>query len=98
MLQFDGGDLFGAKLEEPFKIGQIFYQNGTIFGDSGFNGDFALSIDLDITGLDDDPDSFSYFFNILNTDNTTGDPVRDFATWVCRRAELLLALGGSPLP
>jgi hypothetical protein len=77
VLQFDGGDLFGAKLNQPFKIGQIFYQNGTIIGDSGFDGEFAFSVDLDIDGTDDDPDSFVYFFDILNTDNTTGDPVED---------------------
>ncbi|MGC1199562.1 MAG: choice-of-anchor K domain-containing protein, partial [Geitlerinemataceae cyanobacterium] len=77
VLQFDGGDLFGAKSDRPFKIGQIFYQNGTIDRSSGFNGDFAVSINLDIDGLEDDPAPFVYFFNILNTDNTTGDPVQD---------------------
>jgi Ca2+-binding RTX toxin-like protein len=77
VLQFDGGDLFGAKSNQPFKIGQIFYQNGTINLPSGFDGEFAFSVNLDIDGVENDPDPFVYFFDILNTDNTTGDPVED---------------------
>lgn len=79
LLQFDGGDFFGAKPEEAFKIGQIFYRNGTIVSDSGFDGEFAFSVELDIDGVDDDndPDPFVYLFDILNTENTTGDPVED---------------------
>ena len=77
LLQFDGGDFFGAKPEQPFKLGQIFYRNGTIVSDTGFDGEFAFSVELDIDGVEDDPDPFVYLFDILNTENTTGDPVQD---------------------
>jgi Ca2+-binding RTX toxin-like protein len=77
VLQFDGGDLFGAKSDQPFKIGQILYQNGTLVGGSGFDGEFAFSVNLDIDGVENDPDPFVYFFDIFNTGNTTGNPVKD---------------------
>ena len=77
VLQFDGGDLFGAKPDEPFKIGQIFYQNGTIDRGTGFDGEFAFSVDLDIDGTDNDPDPFVYLFDIFNTPNVNNDPVLD---------------------
>jgi Ca2+-binding RTX toxin-like protein len=77
LLQFDGADFFGAKPQEEFKIGQIFYRNGTIESGTGFNGEFGFSIDLDIEGLEEDPAPFDFFFDILNTPNDSGDPVED---------------------
>ncbi|HIK32394.1 MAG TPA: choice-of-anchor K domain-containing protein [Oscillatoriales cyanobacterium M59_W2019_021] len=74
VVQFDGSD-FGAKIGETFKLGQLFYQNGTT--NRNFNGDFGFSLSLDIDGTDNDPESFDFFFNILNTPNTTGDAVED---------------------
>jgi Ca2+-binding RTX toxin-like protein len=74
VVQFDGSD-FGAKIGDTFKLGQLFYQNGTT--NRNFNGDFGFSLSLDIDGTDNDPGSFDFFFNILNTPNTTGDAVAD---------------------
>ncbi|WP_017661261.1 choice-of-anchor K domain-containing protein [Baaleninema simplex] len=74
IVQFDGSD-FGTEAGEQFKIGQLFYRNGTT--NSNFNGDFGFSLNIDIDDLDDDPESFDFFFNILNTPNETGDPVED---------------------
>jgi Ca2+-binding RTX toxin-like protein len=74
VVQFDGSD-FGAKMGETFKLGQLFYQNGTT--NQNFNGDFGFSLNLDIDGTDNDPGSFDFFFNILNTPNETGDAVAD---------------------
>ncbi len=74
IVQFDGSD-FGATVGESFKIGQLFYRNGTT--QQNFNGDFGFSLNLDIEGTDSDPESFDFFFNILNTQNTTGDAVLD---------------------
>lgn len=74
VVQFDGSD-FGAKIGETFKLGQLFYQNGTT--NRNFNGDFGFSLSLDIDGTDNDPDSFDFFFNIVNTPNETGDAVAD---------------------
>ncbi len=74
IVQFDGSD-FGAEVGEQFKIGQLFYRNGTT--NSNFNGDFGFSLELDIAGLDNDPEPFEFSFNILNTPNTTGSPVED---------------------
>jgi Ca2+-binding RTX toxin-like protein len=77
ILQFDGADYFGAKSSEPFKVGQIFYRNGTIEGDTGFDGEFGFAVELDIDGLEADPAPFEFAFDILNTPNETGDPVED---------------------
>ncbi|MGB6169895.1 MAG: choice-of-anchor K domain-containing protein [Geitlerinemataceae cyanobacterium] len=74
VVQFDGSD-FGAKIGETFKLGQLFYQNGTT--NRNFNGDFGFSLNLDIDGTDNDPGSFDFFFNIVNTPNETGDAVAD---------------------
>jgi Ca2+-binding RTX toxin-like protein len=74
VVQFDGSD-FGAKIGDTFKLGQLFYQNGTT--NQNFNGDFGFSLSLDIDGTDNDPGSFDFFFNILNTPNETGDAVAD---------------------
>lgn len=74
VVQFDGSD-FGAKIGDTFKLGQLFYQNGTT--NQNFNGDFGFSLNLDIDGTDNDPGSFDFFFNILNTPNETGDAVAD---------------------
>ncbi|MGC9505558.1 choice-of-anchor K domain-containing protein [Baaleninema sp.] len=74
IVQFDGSD-FGTQAGEQFKIGQLFYRNGTT--NSNFNGDFGFSLNVDIDNLEEDPESFDFFFNILNTPNTTGDAVED---------------------
>lgn len=74
VVQFDGSD-FGAKMGETFKLGQLFYQNGTT--SRNFNGDFGFSLSLDIDGTENDPEAFDFFFNILNTPNESGDAVAD---------------------
>ena len=73
LVQFDGVD-FGTEVGRQFKLGQLFYQNGSTF--NNFDGDFGFSLDVDIKGVDE-LDSFDFLFNILNTPNVTGDPVKD---------------------
>ncbi|NMG58670.1 calcium-binding protein [Geitlerinema sp. P-1104] len=73
LVQFDGAD-FGTEVGSQFKLGQLFYQNGSTF--NNFDGDFGFSLDLDIKGVEE-LDSFDFLFNILNTPNVTGDPVED---------------------
>lgn len=73
LVQFDGSD-FGTEVNSQFKLGQLFYQNGSTF--NNFDGDFGFSLDLDIKGVEE-LNSFDFLFNILNTPNVTGDPVED---------------------
>ncbi|NER07547.1 MAG: PEP-CTERM sorting domain-containing protein, partial [Okeania sp. SIO3C4] len=42
-----------------------------------FRGDFPLEVELSFTNPFNSAENFNYNFNILNTRNTTGDPVLD---------------------
>ncbi|NJL49234.1 MAG: PTPA-CTERM sorting domain-containing protein [Leptolyngbyaceae cyanobacterium SM2_5_2] len=76
-VQFDGEGSFSASVDSIFKVGNLTYRNGTTLASTGFDGDFPLSIQLSFTNPSGINESFSYLFNILNTDNSTGDPVLD---------------------
>lgn len=73
-VRFDGGT-FVAGTDSPFKVGDLTYRNGATFG--GFDGDFPLTVTLNFTTPAGVNQSFSYLFNILNTPNTSGDPIAD---------------------
>ncbi len=76
-VQFDSEAPFSTSVDSIFKVGNLTYRNGTTLAVSGFDGDFPLSIQLNFTDPAGLNESFSYLFNILNTDNSTGDPVQD---------------------
>jgi hypothetical protein len=76
-VQFDSEDSFSAPIDATFKVGNLTYRNGTTFANTGFDGDFPLSIQLSFTNPAGLNESFSYLFKILNTSNVTGDPVKD---------------------
>jgi hypothetical protein len=76
-VQFDSEDSFSTSVDSIFKVGNLTYRNGTTFANTGFDGDFPLSIQLTFTNPAGLNESFSYLFKILNTDNSTGDPVQD---------------------
>lgn len=73
-VQFNGGS-FTAGVGSLFSLGQFKYQNGSVL--DSFDGNFPLTVSL----LFNDPvvkqQTFSFLFNILNTPNLTGDPVKD---------------------
>ncbi|MEB3182151.1 MAG: choice-of-anchor K domain-containing protein [Nostocaceae cyanobacterium] len=73
-VQYDGLD-FNTDLNNPFVLGNLSYRNGrtTDF----FNGDFPLTVVLSLSNPLGDTQAFRFTFNILNTDNNTGDPVLD---------------------
>jgi|GEM_PF-573878 len=73
-VQYDGLD-FNTDLNNPFVVGNLSYRNGrtTDF----FNGDFPLTVVLSLSNPLGNTQAFSFSFNILNTDNNTGDPVLD---------------------
>ncbi len=73
LVQFDGSD-FGTEVGEQFKLGQLFYRNGSTT--NNFDGDFGFSLDLDVNAVGE-LDSFDFLFNILNTPNESGDAVED---------------------
>lgn len=74
-VRFDGLGSFSTAADAIFRVGDLTYRNGSTT--EGFNGDFPLSVALNFTSPSGVNQTFSYLFNILNTDNTTGDPVLD---------------------
>jgi hypothetical protein len=74
-VRFNGLSTFSAAADAVFKVGDLTYRNGSTT--QGFDGDFPLSVALDFTNPSGVNQTFSYLFNILNTTNSTGDPVLD---------------------
>lgn len=75
-VQFDGLN-FSTPAESVFNVGTLTYRNGTTDLSTSFDGDFPLSIALNFTTPGGINKNFNFLFNILNTPNTTGDPVLD---------------------
>ena len=75
-VQFDGVN-FSTEINKFFDIGTLYYRNGTTYVDSNFDGDFSLGLNLSLTLPFANRQTFSFLFNILNTPNTTGNPVLD---------------------
>lgn len=75
-VQFNGAS-FDTTENNIFKIGDLFYRNGSTFVETNFDGDFPLGLALSLTLPLESKETFSFLFNILNTENTTGDPVLD---------------------
>ena len=61
-------------IDMPFLIGDFSYQNGMTYNSIGIEG-----VDLTITlnGVGKGPSFHEFHFSIINTPNTSGDPVRD---------------------
>ncbi|MFB2876384.1 choice-of-anchor K domain-containing protein [Floridanema aerugineum] len=75
-VQFDGEE-FNTGLNEPFYLGDLTYGNGQVSQNTNFQGDFPLEIYLSFSDPVDREENFEFTFNILETTNTTGDPVLD---------------------
>ena len=73
-IQYTGAP-FIAEVGSLFRVGDLSYRNGSVLG--GFNGDFALNVSLLFMKPVQQLQTFSFLFNVLNTDNVTGDPVLD---------------------
>jgi len=73
-VQFDGASI-SAISGSQFKVGDLTYRNGSTT--DSFDGDFPLSVSLNLTSPSSLSPTFSFLFNILNTPNNTGDPVLD---------------------
>ncbi len=73
-VQFDGVSI-DASLNQPFRVGNLTYRNGTV--SDSFDGDFPLNVTLELNSPTNISQSFRYDFNIFNTPNSTGDPVLD---------------------
>ncbi|MFB2894678.1 choice-of-anchor K domain-containing protein [Aerosakkonemataceae cyanobacterium BLCC-F50] len=73
-VQFNGLN-FSSTPNHIFKLGELFYQNGSTFIDTNFDGDFPLNLELALTLPLTSTESFEFLFNILNTPNNTDDPV-----------------------
>jgi hypothetical protein len=75
-VQFNGMN-FTTLPNDIFKVGELFYQNGSTLIETNFDGDFPLNLELALTLPLTRTESFEFLFNILNTPNITGDPVLD---------------------
>lgn len=75
-VQFDGEE-FNTGLNELFYLGDLTYGNGTLKNGTKFEGDFPLEIYLSFSEPIDREENFEFSFNLLETTNTTGDPVLD---------------------
>jgi hypothetical protein len=75
-VQFNGMN-FTTDTNNIFKLGELFYRNGSTLIETNFDGDFPLNLDLALTLPLSRTESFDFLFNILNTPNITGDPVLD---------------------
>ncbi len=75
-VQFDG-TTFSAGVNSLFNLGTLSYRNGSTYTYSNFDGDFPLQIALSLTLPFASGESFNFLFNILNTPNTSGNPVLD---------------------
>lgn len=74
-VQYDGVG-FSTELDAAFNVGDLTYFNGATF--NSFDGDFPLDITLNIASPGGIPSTtYDFNFNILNTSNTTGNPVLD---------------------
>lgn len=67
-VQFDGRT-FDADPSGLMNLGLMNYRNGEIFLATGFNGDFPLTIELEIAAGTTRHATFRFNFNILNTRN-----------------------------
>lgn len=74
-VQFDGSSSFSTSTDTLFKVGDLTYRNGATL--NNFNGNFPLSTALNFSDPTGVSKTFSYLFNILNTPNSTGNPVLD---------------------
>lgn len=76
-VQYDGLG-FSTNVNTLFAVGDLAYRNGDIYTSShNFRGDFPLEVELSFTNPFNSAENFNYNFNILNTFNTTGNPVLD---------------------
>lgn len=73
-VQFNGMN-FTAAPNHIFKLGEIFYRNGSTLVETNFDGDFPLNLELELSLPLTNTESFEFLFNILNTPNNTEDPV-----------------------
>lgn len=73
-VEYDGSD-FNTDVDNLFRFGDLTYRNGRIT--DFFNGDFPLRVVLFLSNPFSGTQSFTFGFNILNTDNNTGDPILD---------------------
>lgn len=73
-VEYDGAR-FNTDVNNLFRVGDLTYRNGRIT--NFFNGDFTLRIVLFLSNPFSGTQSFTFNFNILNTDNNTGDPILD---------------------
>jgi len=72
----DGAPGWTADAETPFDIGAFSYYNGTIASGTGANG-IDLLVALVITDPLNVANTYTFAFDITNTPNSTGDPVKD---------------------
>lgn len=75
-VQFDGTN-FSSDINTIFPLGNLTYTNGTTSQNTSFQGDFPLTVSLSVSDPVNSTETFDFEFNILNTTNTTGDPVLD---------------------
>ncbi|GGA30331.1 choice-of-anchor K domain-containing protein [Okeania sp. KiyG1] len=76
-VQYDGLG-FSTNVNTLFAVGDLTYRNGmTSRSSHNFRGDFPLEMELSFTNPFNSAENFNYTFNIINTRNTTGDPVLD---------------------
>ncbi|MFB2839776.1 choice-of-anchor K domain-containing protein [Floridanema evergladense] len=66
---------FNAEVNALFNIGNFSYRNGSVW--DAFDGDFPLSLSLFLINPFSSTRNFNFLFNILNTPNTTENPVLD---------------------
>lgn len=75
-VQYDGTN-FSSDLDSLFNLGTLTYRNGSTYTSTSFDGDFPLTISLNLDSPFGTSETFDYAFNILNTPNNTGNPVLD---------------------
>lgn len=73
-VQFDGTSI-NATTGSQFKIGDLTYRNGATT--DNFDGDFPLVVTLVLSAPTSISQNFNFGFNILNTPNSTNNPVLD---------------------
>lgn len=71
----DGVPGWTAQAGDLFKVGDFIYVNGSVI-DQDFKG-ASLAVTLFITNPLTVTQSFSFVFDVINTPNTSGDPVTD---------------------
>jgi hypothetical protein len=73
---FDGLGFSGISENTPFAIGNFTYKNGSTIYSTGING-VDLEVGLTLTSPISLTDNYTFKFSIVNTTNSTGDPVLD---------------------